>query len=62
MPEIDVDKKKFILQYLLNARRSGRSCDSSDKDGAWERKLIVKAASDLYDKTIEICEIESAEK
>lgn len=62
MPEIDVDKKKFILQYLLNARRSGRQCDSSNNDGAWERKLIVNAASDLYDKTIAICELKSSEE
>lgn len=52
MPPVNEDKKKFMLQFILNARRAGRVVDT---DGEYHRKSIVDAASDLYDRTVEAC-------
>lgn len=49
---VDNQRLKFVLQYLLNARQSGRS---QDHDGNHARADIVKVANDLYDKAVESC-------
>lgn len=49
-----VDNKRldFVLQYILDARRSGRAVDH---DGTHNRAELVKVANDLYDKAVESC-------
>lgn len=50
--EINAVKRDFMLQYILNSRLSGRS---TDIDSIGEREKLVRAAGDLYDRTIEAC-------
>lgn len=51
-PEVNVAKRDFMLQYILNARLSGRAMDI---DSDTERGKLVRCASDLYDRTMGIC-------
>lgn len=47
-----MDKRTFMLQFILNARRSGRDRDiHSERD----RSEIVDAAEDLWNKVNEKC-------
>lgn len=47
-----MDKRTFMLQFILNARRSGRDRDiNSERD----RNEIVDAAEDLWNKVNEKC-------
>ncbi len=47
---VDVAKREFMLQYILNARLSGRA---SDVGSVRERMEHIEAASDLYDRAID---------
>lgn len=49
---VDHQRLQFVLQFILNARHSGRSDDHS---GSHARAEIVKVANDLYDKAVESC-------
>jgi hypothetical protein len=49
---MNTKKRDFVLQFILNARLSGRVVDT---DGDYQREQIVKAAGDLYDRTTELC-------
>lgn len=49
----DERRLDFVLQYILNARRSGRS---TDHDGEFARADLVKVANSLYDKALESCQ------
>lgn len=55
---IDHKKREFMLQFLLNARLSGRQ---TDVDSDQERQSIVNAASDLYEKALEKCTVSTKE-
>ncbi|MNM23093.1 hypothetical protein D3C81_334840 [compost metagenome] len=48
--KLNAKKRDFILQFILNARLSGRQ---TDIDGESDRRQIVDAAGDLYDKAVE---------
>lgn len=47
-----MDKQTFMLQFILNARLSGRS---QDVDGENYRKKIVDCAEDLWNKVGDRC-------
>lgn len=54
LPEINVHKQKFILDYILTSRRIGRT---KDFDGTYYRQEIVDVAGDLYDRSVEACKV-----
>lgn len=49
---VDHNRLQFVLQFILNARRSGRS---EDHNGEHARAELVKIANDLYNKAFETC-------
>lgn len=57
--QINTVKRDFMLQYILNARLSGRSTDVGSQH---ERKQNVEAAEDLYNKTMEKCLLPETEE
>ncbi len=50
--EIEEKRMEFMLQYILNARLSGRS---QDIDGTHARGQLVTAANDLFDQVVLKC-------
>ncbi|MNN87373.1 hypothetical protein D3C81_2049190 [compost metagenome] len=48
-------KVDFMLQFILNARLSGRSQDIGS-GGERCRRELVEAAEDLYNQTMKKCE------
>lgn len=50
--QINTVKRDFMLQYILNARLSGRSTDVGSQH---ERMQNVEAAEDLYNRTMAKC-------
>ena len=52
--EVEEKRMAFMLQYILNARLSGRSADT---DSTHERSQLVNAANDLYDQVMHKCTI-----
>lgn len=57
--KINTTKRDFMLQFILNARLSGRQVDN---DSERERDSIVKVAEELYDKTLAKCTEPAQEK
>lgn len=53
--QVNPTKRDFMLQYILNARLSGRGQDIGS-DGVRGRREIVDAAADLYELTVKKCE------
>lgn len=49
---VDSKKRDFILQYILNARLSGRS---RDVGSVRDQKEIIETAESLYDQVTEVC-------
>ncbi len=50
--EVEEKRMEFMLQYILNARLSGRS---QDIDGTHARGQLVTAANDLFDQVVLKC-------
>jgi hypothetical protein len=53
--QINPSKRDFMLQFILNARLSGRGQDIGS-GGERGRREIVEAAEDLYNLTMKKCE------
>lgn len=53
-PEVNAHKQKFMLDYILNARLNGRT---QDLGSSYNRREIVEAADDLYEKVYAACKV-----
>jgi hypothetical protein len=54
--KIDHKRLSFVLEYIQNARRSGRGMDVG-RDSERNQKELIAAANALYDKAVESCTI-----
>lgn len=60
-----MNKESFILQYILAARSSGRSLETTGygttaAEADRNQDQLISSASSLYDKTIKACEEKDA--